>query len=195
MRRGYTSKPCPVCKTVNADYGRPIDGICPECNRLVEDGRRYRRQMAKAARVLVRCLTAEFPGGLPYLRHVGSFHDDPAERFRTAYHAVLRECAVLPSSKQDNRYLATPPKCLPVLPDRDTSGMRSTCEVLFVAPGAADALQQLYVAVQEMLDEAHAEGRQEGDNFVSQLVSGDVSMKDLTDVSAEKQKGKRRRLR
>jgi hypothetical protein len=179
MIKGRTSKPCPGCGK-SPEFGRPIDGVCGDCVKLMRDGQRYRRYVAKEKGGLIACWLPDTANNLPYIRYAGNAFnaDDAFKAWRVLFYAEMLRVSVIPDEKvkhtggRDERKV---PSC------HGGEEWRRYSMMVFMTPEDADRIDGLYKEVMRMIEHAYKEGQEEGKNFLAKLVTGEVSMSELQD--------------
>jgi hypothetical protein len=177
-----TRKPCPGCgKDGGGRLWRCTDELCAGCNRLMQDGRAYRELMDQAQadgeKIPVR-VPADHRE-VPYVHHGDYGEGGPRKAFEHAFAAII---PLLGHPVAKHQYVDLGAGKVRFIPDRCkvdvgmSAGYRSA---LLMRPETADWLDQLFIAVYDMVQHAYKEGQKDGERFVWQLASGDISLDEL----------------
>lgn len=181
MTKGRTNKPCPACGKTS-EFGRPTGGICVECQRLLDDGKAYRQMIASNADTLLPFKIPSGHGTLPYIHHGGdSFSpDDPRKLFQQRYLEVVQAMSVRESA-ENSCHLAGVTE-LPTQSRTGGSRWESYGVRVLLTYQAAATLDGLYDAARKMVSYAYDLGKRDGRRFITELVSGEVSLAQLQNV-------------
>lgn len=169
MSRQFTSKPCPGCG-LNAEIAP--NTVCPRCAEAIRD---YRRVKSAAEAVEGSAFYSLTRGILP----ISTTRMAGAPAFQEAFVDLMRAlCVAKPKADVGHAWEL----------DTDYSsygtGTRLPEPLAFLATGAHDskqcgirgAIHRLFHAVDELIRQATAKGKLEGQDLLGQLSSGEVSV-------------------
>lgn len=180
VQRSKVKKPCAGCGETPR-YGREIDKVCADCEKLIKEAADARAKAAKKGGSLVK-LPRYFPSySASYERaRFWSGSDGIAKHFKAAVEAL---------AKASSSPHAADPVILFRGEECDYSG------ALFeMGEEAVAALRLLDEKIKEAISEALAAGYQAGQNLLANIASGEITIKELNE-STIKEKDARRKQR
>ena len=179
VRRSMVKKPCAGCGETPR-YGREIDKVCADCERLIREATEAREKAAKKGGSLVR-LPRYFPSySVSHERaRYWSGHDGIAGPFKAVVEA-LAKASSSPHAK-DPVILLQGEEC-------NYSG-----DLFEMSKEAVEAIRLLDKRIKEAISEALAAGYEAGQNLLASLASGELSIKELNDSTIKEKDARRKR--
>lgn len=193
MRTPRKRKPCPGCNQV--DQRRPADQVCHECQQLIKEAlaRRAELQRTKEAE------PAKLPHSahcLPYIPNVDGDERDVIQRFVFGLVKMVGT-----PTKWNAKWFPPQTYSRTGYIIEGKSGCDSGGTTYWLVPrGLVKMLQDLYAAILAGSANAYAEGFSNGHNLILGLATGETSIDDFNEQSAQsarsmqkKKKGTRKR--
>lgn len=176
-RRGMTDKPCPGCGDAS---GRPTDKVCMACQTLISEAIAARKRQAEQT-VLRLYHTPGVPHEYPYLHGAPSVEGREVNRlFDRMVHAVAEPSITTDWTELRDAYPERPTKLFVDRRRHSTQGYSYHLPVILLRPEAAEALDQLHLALQVAFVAARTENVQYGASLLVRLGTGELSMDEFT---------------
>lgn len=195
--RGHTHDPWPCCgKPPDGSSGRPKDGICRDCQQLIEEGKAARAATA-AKKDLVPFHWTERDYGFPgyysseyRFPNTGDHHDQlkaamfnlvnaaatpaPGDTPRLSPNYTMRPSYMNPS-KMERDYAAWPM----VLTVKTDHNSWSWDKLVLMPEALRNAIDQMDQTVRAVLGAVFQEGKERGSSLLHQLASGEKTLADF----------------
>lgn len=174
-----TRKPCPGCGDTPA-WMRDADGVCDECQKLLNEARSA-RSVAAANADEIAVSAPDRWHDWPHIPHANiPFADDkPGERFQGAMHALTQ--SIVSKTNQHPRKQLVP----------DHYDRHPVLRTVLISRRRANDIAALYSAVVAMMENAYAEGKRDGMAFIRGLATGETSIQEFNDETFPKKKKRR----
>jgi len=172
--RGYTYDACPGCEQDCYPSARRSNGVCGDCATILRNHALRETERAAAghdAPVMHRVSWA--PHGLPYLSEKRSHGERPIQ---TGFWNLMRAASEHEDAPQFGLNGAHP---ILFRPAKREVGSVSAGEGRLIKPSVAKALGALFDAVRAGLNDAYAEGKEDGQKLLIGLNDGSLSLKDF----------------
>lgn len=199
--RGCTHDPWPCCGTEPGSYGRPKEGICKDCQALIEEGKAARQKAAvakDAGELRVFNWTSVDYGWPRFYKadcqfpHTPDFHEQLGDAFFAVVNAVSQAApADTPHQSpkyemvartygdggKERRYLPWPW----VVSEKGHHDSWSFGIRVLMNPAVQQALDHLHKQISAALGGVYHEGKQRGASLLHGLVTGELSQADFDD--------------
>jgi len=183
-----TRKPCPICKKPKTHLQDQI--VCYECMKLVEDGKRYRKEQKRRASKMHHCELPRRFHDMPRIEHqpvsrFGYGHGGPSDSDRLRI--TLLQIAMMISEERTNEerkvkgvVVVGAPKLF-VVEKRVEDYQRG---LALTGPRLMDAkvackLRRLLWLIQRCVRHAYAEGHENGHDLLMRLHNGSLSIDEM----------------
>lgn len=168
--------PCPGCREPNK-YRRS-DEVCGDCKALLAEAEQMRKMIEKRASTNMAAVRVPWSHCLPYIAYCD--RDTVQKPFIELALAIGDRLSVEVEVGDRWRY-TTQSTCIdveerPLL--RGQSGGMSY-PIYLIPRKAAEAIEQLYTAIQAATDAAYKKGHHDGRQLLMNLHSGDITLKEL----------------
>ena len=161
---GQTKKPCEGCGET-PEWMRTAGEVCADCKRLMEDGRKY-REMAKRKGVVHRYMEHQHYA-MPMIHHSTRRGDERADdSFTKAFYDLV---FLIAGPGRRDLHCSKP---LVSMPARRESGQIN----ITLSTKVAGCLDTLYGSANQMVQNAHENGHDEGQRLLLGLADGSLSI-------------------
>lgn len=181
LPRGCTRKPCPSC---GGDERRSTKEVCDSCKKLIEDGKKYRKEKERMlADVCVRNVKVILPGSWcrPVYYGVRHWEEDRDKGAGT----VLKKLAYLLARKvetEGNRGYLKDAGGLALFTEGLCEAEHHRTATAFMRQDIALALNELHSAIQRDLDSVSRRALAHGKNALLQLAQGEITSSELDGI-------------